>query len=65
MHAVLERLDKGDHDLSAVAAETGFADHGHMTRTVTGLLGAAPSVLRSRLRPRDDRVLGDVVARSA
>ena len=49
VHAVLERLDEGDDDLSAVAAATGFADHGHMTRTLTGLLGAAPSVLRSRL----------------
>ena len=65
VHAVLERLDKGDPDLSAVAAATGFADHGHMTRTITGLLGAAPSVLRSRMRQRDDRVVSDVVARSA
>ena len=65
VHAVLDRLDKGDHDLSAVAAETGFADHGHMTRTVTGLLGAAPSVLRARLRPGDDSTARQLVARSA
>ena len=52
VHAVLDRLDQGD-DLSTIAAATGFADHGHMTRTITGLLGAAPSVLRDRLQGRD------------
>jgi AraC-like DNA-binding protein len=65
LQAVLERLDEGDDDLATVAAATGFADHGHMTRTVTGLLGVAPSVLRSRLRPRGDGVGGEVVVRSA
>jgi AraC-like DNA-binding protein len=55
VHAVLDRLEQGDADLSAVAADTGFADHGHMTRTVTGLLGEAPSVLRTRLRARSTR----------
>ena len=49
VHAVLDRLELGDRDLAAVAAATGFADHGHMTRTVTGHLGAPPSVVRHRL----------------
>ena len=49
VHAVLVRLDQGAHDLAAVAAATGFADHGHMTRTVTGHLGAASSIVRQRL----------------
>jgi AraC-like DNA-binding protein len=53
VHAVLDRLDQGD-DLSAVAAATGFADHGHMTRTFTGLFGAPPSALRARLRSRPE-----------
>jgi AraC-like DNA-binding protein len=54
VHAVLGRLDAGDDDLATVAADTGFADHAHMTRTLTRQLGASPSEIRARLR---DRVL--------
>jgi AraC-like DNA-binding protein len=46
VHAVLDRLEQGERDLSAVAAATGFADHGHMTRTVSGHLGDTPSSVR-------------------
>jgi AraC-like DNA-binding protein len=49
VHAVLDRLEAGDSNLADVAAATGFADHGHMTRTVTGHLGATPSALRALL----------------
>jgi AraC-like DNA-binding protein len=53
VHAVVDRLDRGDHDLSAIAAATGFADHGHMTRAVRRHLGAAPSTIRQvLLEPR-------------
>ena len=53
VQAVLDRrIDDGNAAVRG-AAETGFADHGHMTRTVTGLLGARPSELRTRLRARD------------
>ncbi len=46
---VLDELEGGTDDLSAVAAEHGFADHGHMTRTVTQHLGRTPSSLRNLL----------------
>jgi methylphosphotriester-DNA--protein-cysteine methyltransferase len=52
VHAVFDRLDGGDVDLAGIAADTGFSDHGHMTRTVTALLGARPSELRARLQAR-------------
>jgi AraC-like DNA-binding protein len=64
VHAVLDRLDQGD-DLSMIAASTGFADHGHMTRTITGLLGASPSVVRDRLRSRDGCAFDSRVTRPA
>jgi AraC-like DNA-binding protein len=65
LHAVLERLEEGDEDLAAVAADTGFADHGHMTRTVTRFLGAAPSELRTRLGSRSAGTIWEVLARPA
>lgn len=36
----------GDWDLARLAAETGYADHAHLTREVTELSGSAPSTLR-------------------
>jgi AraC-like DNA-binding protein len=65
LHAVLGRLEEGDDDLAAVAADTGFADHGHMTRTVTRFLGAAPSELRARLGSRSQETIWEVLARPA
>ena len=56
VHAVVDRLDAGDDDLAAVAADTGFADHGHMTRTVTGLMATKPSELRRSLCTRSARI---------
>jgi AraC-like DNA-binding protein len=49
MHEVLMRLD-GAADLNRLAAEAGFADHSHMTRTLVAHLGRTPSALRDRLR---------------
>lgn len=50
VHEVLMRLDEGARDLNRLAAETGFADHSHMTRTVVAHLGQPPSALREQLR---------------
>jgi AraC family transcriptional regulator len=36
--------------LARVAAETGFADHAHLTRTFRQVVGVAPSVYRAALR---------------
>jgi len=58
VHAVLDRLEAGESDLAGVAAAAGFADHGHMTRTVTGQLGATPSALRSLLVANTDDASG-------
>jgi AraC-like DNA-binding protein len=49
IHAVLDRLEDGDRNLATVAAETGFADHAHMARTVNARLGATPSSVRRLL----------------
>jgi AraC-like DNA-binding protein len=65
LHAVLDRLDAGDDDLAALAADTGFADHGHMTRTVTRFLGVAPSELPTRLGSPSAETIWEVLARPA
>jgi AraC-like DNA-binding protein len=46
VNQVLQRIDQGDHDLAKIAADTGFTDHSHMTRTVTAHLGYRPSQVR-------------------
>jgi AraC-like DNA-binding protein len=45
----LERLDRGERDLTGLAADLGFADHAHMTRVIGEQLGEPPSRLRSML----------------
>jgi AraC-like DNA-binding protein len=45
----LERLAEGQPDLAALAADLGFADHAHLTRTVQAELGAPPSRIRATL----------------
>lgn len=47
----LERLAEGQGDLATLAAELGFADHAHLTRTVHAELGAPPSRIRDVLAP--------------
>jgi AraC-like DNA-binding protein len=49
LHDVLTRLD-GASDLNRLAADAGFADHSHMTRTFVTHLGRTPSALRDSLR---------------
>jgi AraC-like DNA-binding protein len=46
----LERLAQGEQSLTRLAADLGFADHAHLSRTVRRESGATPSALR-RLFP--------------
>jgi AraC-like DNA-binding protein len=41
-------IRRGGASLAAVAADTGFADQAHMTRTLARLFGASPLELRAR-----------------
>lgn len=47
--AVLARLEAGETGLARLAAELGFADHAHLTRTVRELTGGTPTALRRLL----------------
>jgi transcriptional regulator GlxA family with amidase domain len=49
VRAVLDRLEHGEPDLARLAADVGFADHAHLTRTVRDELGFTPSRLRELL----------------
>lgn len=42
----LERLEQGEHSLALLAADLGFADQAHLTRTVREHTGHTPGVLR-------------------
>lgn len=44
-----ERLEAGEEDLAGMAADLGFADQAHMTRTVRDHLGHTPAALRRLL----------------
>jgi AraC-like DNA-binding protein len=46
VHQALERLRDHDTTLAEVAADTGFADHAHLTRSFRRFLGVTPSELR-------------------
>lgn len=50
VRAALERIAAGDSDLARLAADVGFADHAHLTRTVRAYLDTTPSALRGILR---------------
>jgi len=43
--AALDRLAQGNDDLATLAAELGFANHSHMTRSFRRLLGIPPSAV--------------------
>jgi len=45
----LDRLAAGEHDLAALAADLGFADQPHLTRTLRAQVGHTPTVLRRLL----------------
>jgi AraC-like DNA-binding protein len=47
----LDRLEEGEELLTQLAAELGFADQAHLTRTVRAHCGTTPSSLQRRLRP--------------
>jgi AraC-like DNA-binding protein len=47
---VLDRLEQGERELSALAAELGYADQAHLCRTVRRHLGHTPTSLRSALK---------------
>lgn len=46
----LDRLAAGERDLAGLAADLGFADHAHLTRTLRAELGSTPSELRTNLQ---------------
>lgn len=43
----VERLMQGETDLASLAADLGFADHAHLTRTMRSSLGQTPSAMRA------------------
>jgi AraC-like DNA-binding protein len=47
--AALDRLAAGEEDLSRLAADLGFADHAHLTRTLRHHAGRTPSQMRALL----------------
>jgi AraC-like DNA-binding protein len=49
LHA-LDAIEAGERDLARLAAELGFADHAHLTRTVRRECGHTPQALRRLLR---------------
>lgn len=49
----LHRLEHGERDLTAIALQTGFTDHAHLTRSIRRELGRTPSALRSLLREEE------------
>jgi AraC-like DNA-binding protein len=46
---VLDRLEDGETNLARLAADLGFADHAHLTRTVREDVGHTPSAVRALL----------------
>ena len=50
--SALDRLADGDHDLTRLAADLGFADHSHLCRVVRRETGRTPSGLRAALARR-------------
>jgi AraC-like DNA-binding protein len=51
----LDRLQAGEPSLAALAADLGFADQAHLTRTVRDHLGHTPTELRRLLTSRDSQ----------
>ena len=49
--AALERMEQGEPNLARLAADLGFADQAHLTRTVRAHLGHTPAQLRRLLAP--------------
>jgi AraC family transcriptional regulator len=51
----LHRLREGERDLSALAADLGFASHAHLTDTFARCLGTSPRDIRSAITARGVR----------
>jgi AraC-like DNA-binding protein len=52
VRAALDRLEAGETSLATLAAELGFADHAHLTRTMHAQLGnSTTSTTRSATSP--------------
>lgn len=49
------RITNESHSLSAIAAESGFADQAHMTRWIRRVTGATPAFWRRQSRSRQQR----------
>ncbi|MEV0594871.1 helix-turn-helix domain-containing protein [Nonomuraea cavernae] len=49
----LDRLENGEPSLALLAADLGFADQAHLTRTIRRHVGHTPSALRRLLTARD------------
>ena len=49
VHIALDAIEAGNTNLADLAAELGFADHAHLTRTVRGECGHTPQALRQLL----------------
>jgi AraC-like DNA-binding protein len=49
----MERLEQGEQSLARLAADLGFADQAHLTRTVREHVGSTPAVLRRLLAQTD------------
>ncbi|MBT2445378.1 helix-turn-helix transcriptional regulator [Streptomyces sp. ISL-36] len=47
----LDRLEAGENSLSTLAADLGYADQAHLTRTMRQYLGSTPTALRRLLTP--------------
>ncbi|MFE9571759.1 helix-turn-helix domain-containing protein [Streptomyces sp. NPDC006692] len=47
----LDRLEAGENSLSTLAADLGYADQAHLTRTMRQYLGHTPAALRRLLTP--------------
>lgn len=50
VRAALDQLEAGQQNLADLAAELGFADHAHLTRTLRAELGSTPTQIRHLLR---------------
>ncbi|WP_250572472.1 helix-turn-helix domain-containing protein [Nonomuraea sediminis] len=49
--AALDRLEEGEPSLAVLAADLGFADQAHLTRTIRHHVGHTPTTLRRLLTP--------------
>ena len=58
----LERLAKGEHDIAALAVETGFSHHSHFTARFRSVFGITPSKAREILTRRKIEELRAVLA---